>query len=350
MAGEKEVVYEILLIGDSGNIRRNKPDDALELMKQHLPKSSNSCVIFLGDNVYPQGLPDTNHPLRKDAETVLDKHYEALKDYGGKVIFISGNHDWNKGKSDGIEYVLRQEKYIHHLFHQKALFIPEFGCPGPTVVNNLSDDVCIIAINTQWWVQKGFRPIGKHENCNIESEAQFFEKLKSDLEENKHKRIIVLGHYPVYSYSLHGGRYKLKHHLFPLTIYKKRALVPLPLVGSLLPMYRKYFGAREDLSHPRFKVLRKKLKAIFRQYPGLIYAAGHEHNLQHIEKYNNHYIVSGAASKATYVTDSKYSKFAVSSKGFFKLKIHSDQKVKTEVLVIDENNIMGKLVYESWIV
>lgn len=346
----KELVFELLLIGDSGNIKRNRPDEALELMKHHLPHKSDSCVIFLGDNVYPQGLPDINNSLRKDAETVLIKHYEALKDYGGKVIFISGNHDWNKGKSNGIEYVLRQEQYIHKLFHQQALYIPEAGCPGPTLVNNLNEHVCIIAINTQWWVQKGFRPIGKSNNCNVESEAEFFEKLKLTLEENKNKRILVIGHYPIYSYSLHGGRYKFKHHLFPLTIYKRRALFPLPFIGSLVPLYRKYIGAREDLSHPRFKILRKKLKDIFRDYPGLIYAAGHEHNLQYIEKYSNHYIVSGAASKATYVIDGKYSKFGVSAKGFFKLKFYADNKVKTEVLITDPNNAMGKLVYQGWIV
>jgi DNA repair exonuclease SbcCD nuclease subunit len=345
----KELVFELLLIGDSGNIKRNQPDEAMELMRNHLPEQPESCVVFLGDNVYPQGLPDENHSLRKDAEAVLNKHHEALDGYKGKVIFISGNHDWNKGKADGIEYVLRQEKYIHQLFHQQALFIPEWGCPGPTLVD-LNEQVCIIAINTQWWVQKGFRPIGKSNNCNVESEAQFFEKLRATLEENKHKRIVVIGHYPVYSYSLHGGRYKLRHHLFPLTIYKRRALVPMPLVGSLLPLYRKYFGAREDLSHPRFKLLRQKLKNIFKNYPGLIYAAGHEHNLQHIEKYNNHFIVSGAASKATYVIDGKYSKFGVSAKGFFKLKFYANKKVKTEVLVTDSYNAMGKLVYESWIV
>jgi len=346
---KKELIFELLLIGDSGNVKRNQPDEALELMKNHLSDKPESCVVFLGDNVYPQGLPDENHPLRKDAEAVLNKHYETLENYKGKVIFISGNHDWNKGKADGIEYVLRQEKYIHQLFHQQALFIPESGCPGPTLVN-LNEQVCIVAINTQWWVQKGFRPIGKSNNCSVESEAQFFEKLRSTLEENKHKRIIVIGHYPVYSYSLHGGRYKFRHHLFPLTIYRRRALVPLPLVGSLLPLYRKYFGAREDLSHPRFKLLRQKLKNIFRAYPGLIYAAGHEHNLQHIEKYNNHFIVSGAASKATYVIDGKYSKFSVSAKGFFKLKFYADNKVKTEVLITDSFNAMGKLVYQSWIV
>ncbi|MEO5911703.1 MAG: metallophosphoesterase [Pelobium sp.] len=342
-----KLIYEILLIGDSGNIKRNQPDELIELMKVHLPESDQSAVIFLGDNVYPKGLPPEGDKLRKDAETVINNHHDALKDFSGKTIFISGNHDWNKGKEDGIEYVLRQEKFINLLFKQENVFIPENGCPGPKEVA-INDQLVIVAINTQWWVQKGFRPIGKHEGCNIEYEEDFFINLEEILERNKTKRILVIGHYPIYSYSLHGGRYKIKHHLFPLTLYKKRAYLPLPFLGSLLPLYRKYFGAREDLSHPRYKVLRKKLKAIFRKYPGLIYAAGHEHNLQLIEKYDNNFIISGAASKATYVLDSKHSKFGISAKGFVKLNFYDNHKVKAEVIIIDDKNLAGELIYEGW--
>jgi hypothetical protein len=341
--------YEILLIGDSGNVKRKQPDELLELMKVHLPKTKNSYVIFLGDNVYPKGLPVEGDFLRADAELVLQKHYDALKDFEGNVLFISGNHDWNKGKSDGLSYVLRQQDYVNKLFNKENNFLPLNGCPGPTEIQ-VNDNLVVIAINTQWWVQKGKKTLAKEIGCEVENEEQFFEKLELLLTQNKHKRILVIGHYPIYSNSLHGGKYKIKHHLFPFTIYKKNAFLPLPLVGSLLPLYRKYFGAREDLSHPKFKVLRTKLKAIFRKYPGLIYAAGHEHNLQFIEKYQNNYIVSGAASKSTYVLDSKYSKFGISAKGFFKLKFYDDLKVKAEVLIVDENNKDGELIYEGWMI
>lgn len=344
-----KLIYEVLLIGDSGNIKRNQPDELLAVMKVHLPSDHPSAVLFLGDNIYPKGLPPEGDLLREDAENVLKLHQEALKDYNGKVIFISGNHDWNKGKSDGLDYVLRQQDFINILFNNNETFLPANGCPGPKEIN-VSEQLTIIAINTQWWVQKGDKPLGKKNGCGIESEEDFFIKLDEILIRNQHKRTLIIGHYPIYSDSLHGGRYKLKHHLFPLTLYKKRAYLPLPGVGSLLPLYRKYFGAKEDLSHPSFRVLRKRLKQIFRKYPGLIYAAGHEHNLQFIEKYQNNYIVSGAASKATYVLDSKHSRFAISAKGFFKLKFYDDKKVKVETIIVDDDNPAGELVYEGWMI
>lgn len=344
---DTNLVYEIIVIGDSGNVKRKQPDEILSLLKAHLPDSENSSVIFLGDNVYPHGLPEKGDILREDAELVLKAHYDAVKDFKGKTVFISGNHDWNKGKKDGLAYVLRQEEYLNNLFKPQKVFFPENGCPGPKEVFS-NDFLTIITINTQWWVQKGVRPIGKSCDCEQENEEDFFTQLQSLLSKNKDKRILVAGHYPIYSNSLHGGKYKIKHHIFPFTIYKKNAYLPLPFIGSLLPIYRKYFGAKEDLSHPRFRGLRKRLKAIFKQYPGLTYVAGHEHNLQYIEKYDNNFIVSGAASKSTYVMDSKYSRFGMSAKGFFKLKYYSNLRVKVEVLIVDENNKDGELVYDGW--
>lgn len=343
---EAKMVREILFVGDSGNIKRNKEDEVLSLLKNHLPSSENSTVIFLGDNVYPHGLPEKDDSLRQDAEIVLKAHYKAVENYKGQVIFISGNHDWNKGKSDGLAYVLRQEDYLNDLFSKKVYF-PEQGCPGPTEVF-ADENIAIIVINTQWWVQNGVKPIGKTFGCGQETEEDFFKQLELLLEKHKSKRIFVSGHYPIYSNSLHGGKYKIKHHLFPFTLYKKNAYLPLPIVGSLLPMYRKYFGAKEDLSHPKFKVLRKRLKSIFRKHPGLTYSAGHEHNLQLIEKYENNYIVSGAGSKSTYVMGSKHSRFGISAKGFFKLKVYDNLKVKVEVLIVDAKNKDGELIYEGW--
>jgi predicted phosphodiesterase len=342
----QDVVYEVILVGDSGNIARYKPDPVLSLLTEHSRTAHPSAIIFLGDNVYPAGLPEKGDRLREDAELVLQKHYEAVKDYAGKVIFISGNHDWNKGKDDGYDYVIRQEKYLEKLFKSENIYLPSNGCPGPKEVP-VNDHLTIVAINTQWWIQRGFRPIGAQNGCNVSSEEEFFTALSEIIERNKHKKVLVIGHYPVYSYSLHGGKFKFKHHLFPLTLYRKKAYMPLPVLGSLVPLYRKYIGAPEDLSHLRFRDLKKKLKGIFANHPNLIYAAGHEHNLQHIYKNKVNYIVSGAASKSTYVRKGKYGKFALAAKGFFKLKFSSTQKTTAEAWVVDENSDNGTLVYQT---
>jgi DNA repair exonuclease SbcCD nuclease subunit len=343
---EKEnSTYEIFLIGDTGNVHRHGTDPVLETLRSHFDEDQHSAVIFLGDNIYPRGLPPKGNILRKDAENALIAHKNALKDYHGKVLFISGNHDWNKGRQDGYDYVLRQEKYLEKLFAKNVMF-PSNGCPGPTEIN-VNPNLTIILINTQWWLQPGYRPIGKDCGCRVESEEDFFNQLTSILENNKGKRIVIAGHAPVYSYAIHGGRYKLRHHLFPLTIYHRRAYVPLPLIGSLLPIYRKYFGAKEDIAHPRYRHLRKRLIEIFKSHPGIIYASGHEHNLQHISKDHNHYIVSGAGSKLKYVLkEGKNLKFGMKAKGFFKLRFDTEGDVFLSTWVIDHDSEKGRMVYE----
>jgi DNA repair exonuclease SbcCD nuclease subunit len=341
--------YEVFLIGDTGSISRYKPDHVLETLKAHFNEDQNSAVVFLGDNIYPRGLPDKGNLLRKDAEATLNAYKKALADYHGKVLFISGNHDWNKGRKDGYEYVLRQEKYLEKLF-DKNVFLPSNGCPGPSEVN-INEQLTLVLINTQWWLQSGFRPVGKACGCRVSSEEEFFEHLTKILDKNKHKRVVVAGHAPVYSYAMHGGRYKFSHHLFPFTIFHKKAYVPLPFVGSLLPLYRKFFGAKEDIAHPRYRQLRKRLKEIFKNYPGLIYAAGHEHNLQYIAKDNNHFIISGAGSRLKYVLEEgKNLKFGMKAKGFFKIRFEDDGLAYASAWIVDPHDSKGKLVYEHQLV
>lgn len=121
----------------------------------------------------------------------------------------------------------------------------------------------------------------------------------------------------------------------------------MPLIGSLLPIYRKYFGAKEDIAHPRYRHLRKRLIEIFKSHPGIIYASGHEHNLQHISKDHNHYIVSGAGSKLKYVLrEGKNLKFGMKAKGFFKIRIEKDGAAILSTWVIDSHSDKGRMVYE----
>ncbi|HYK77819.1 MAG TPA: metallophosphoesterase [Daejeonella sp.] len=348
MQSPRNSIYEVFLIGDTGDIARHKIDPVLETLKAHLDVNQESAIVFLGDNIYPRGLPEKNHELRKDAEDTLNKYAKVLSNYHGKVLFISGNHDWNKGRDNGYDYVIRQEKYLEKLFGKKILF-PSRGCPGPTEIK-INDYLTLVLINTQWWLQSGFRPIGESCGCRVSSEEEFFEHLDWILHNNiqANKRVIVAGHAPVYSYAQHGGRYKLRHHLFPFTLYHKRAYVPLPVLGSFLPLYRKYFGAKEDIAHPRYRHLRSRLKAIFKKYPNLIYASGHEHNLQYIAKDQNHFIVSGAGSKLKYVLSSgKNLRFGLKAKGFFKIRFEDNGQAYVSVWVIDPHYAKGKMVFEQ---
>jgi predicted MPP superfamily phosphohydrolase len=347
---DMEVVkYSVFLIGDAGAPSLIQADHNLELLRSQLLKAGKrSAVFFLGDNIYPKGMPRTTDALHEVAEKRLLQQLKTLKDYEGKICFISGNHDWNKGREGGYESVRRQQFYVESYFGSRDVFLPRNGCPGPEEIQ-INDDLVIIVINTQWWVQGGYRPSGEKDGCIVENEHEFFLLLEEMMERNKDKKILVIGHHPMYSMAFHGGTFSIKQHLFPLTELNKRLYVPLPVAGSLYPIYRKYIGAREDMSHPKYKNMRRRLLDIFKKYDNLVYAAGHDHNLQYIKKRNQHYIVSGSGCKVTYVHKGKHSLFTHAHKGFVRLDYYFNDTVWIEVWEPQEDG-GGKLAYRKQII
>lgn len=326
---------EIILIGDAGAASVLTKDPVLELLRKQLPGHKDSAIVFLGDNIYPNGLPPEFDPRRILAEKRLKVQLEILDTFDGTIVFLSGNHDWNKGRTNGLEYAERQEKYIEKYFGGRDVCVPSNGCPGPVEIP-VNEQVTLIALNTQWWVHLGSRPIGKNCKCSVDTEPEVFTKLEEMILKNKGKRVIIVGHMPIYSYGIHGGRLRLRHHIFPLTLFRKRAYIPLPIIGTLVAFYRRFIGLREDLAHPRYNQLRKQLKTVLRKFPDVIYAAGHEHNLQHIQKYGNNYFVSGSGSKSQPVKKGKYSHFSTDRHGFFKLRIHADLSVQAEAWIVEK--------------
>ncbi|MBK8501152.1 MAG: BamA/TamA family outer membrane protein [Saprospiraceae bacterium] len=119
----------------------------------------------------------------------------------------------------------------------------------------------------------------------------------------------------------------------------------LPLPGFIYTGYRKYFGNIQDLAHPEYKRFRETLIDLFKDYPNVIYAAGHEHNLQYFEKDSLHHIISGGGGEGTYIARKKgKTDFAYQSLGFSKLSFYSNGNVWMEFISPDSTQ-KGKVVY-----
>ncbi len=68
IAGNKEVLHTFYLIGDAGLSPIGGMNSALEIFKTRLNDANeNSTAIFLGDNIYPAGLPDSKDSTRSYA-------------------------------------------------------------------------------------------------------------------------------------------------------------------------------------------------------------------------------------------------------------------------------------------
>lgn len=330
------LVHSVAMVGDPGYVATDGSDPVLQLLEVWKGRAGEAgTVVYLGDILYPIGLPAPGHRLRETAAKRLDVLLDTVIDFPGKGIFMSGNHDWLKGRDGGYEQMLRQERYVLEKTQDENSYLPRNGCPGP-VSMQLAEGLLLVIINTQWFVQRGEKPLGSKYDCPYSNIEEFFISFNDVLRKNKHQRVLVAAHHPLYSNAMHGGKFTMKQHIFPLTAAHKRFYIPLPVFGSLYPFYRKLFGAYEDMSHRNYKKMRKRLVRIMNRYSNVIYVAGHDHNLQHFEIQQNHYIVSGSGSKTAFVKKGGRATFTLEELGFFVINYYSNGEVWMEVLAVAE--------------
>lgn len=336
--------HSVFLIGDAGEPKK-APENLIILKKQLEAAGKNSTLIFLGDNIYSHGLPDKNDPERKKYEEKLTRQLEITKNYKGRTFIIPGNHDWAKGRKYGWQQILNEGEFVTEYMNDEDVFQPKSAGPGPIEIE-LTPNLYLIILDLQWFLQAHDKPIPENmteQQASAAVLADFGELMKKHI--NHH--VIVAAHHPLYSYGSHGGKFPLKEHIFPLTAANENLYIPLPIIGSIYPLFRATAGNIQDIAHPKYKALRIAIEPFLQRHPNAIYVAGHEHSLQHIVKEGVNYVVSGSGSKTTYVKQGKYAKFAESKTGFAKV-IYNNSGESTLEMWTPENGIPeGKKAYEA---
>jgi len=344
--------YTVYLIGDAGSPDTIRQEPVLKLLQTELEKAdSASAVIFLGDNIYENGMPsDEYEDARADAERKINESLKILKNFKGRPFFLPGNHDWNNGRTGGLKAVREQEKYIEAYLGKDNVFYPENGCAGPQEIK-LRDDLVLLILDSEWWLHDRHKEPGINDGCESHSEEEFLLEMDDILKKSQKKKrdVIIASHHPVYSNGNHGGFFSWKDHLFPLTNFAKWLYLPMPVIGSLYPVVRKTVGSVQDLPHPKYKAYRESLLEIAADYDNVVFTAGHEHNLQYFKKNNKHFIVSGSGSKLNYARKGGGAEFTYSSKGFSKLIYYDDGSAWLEVWVPEGDGSSGRLMFRSQI-
>ncbi len=329
----EELLHSIYLIGD---IKYPGPEnDNLKLLKNHISKTGErSTVVVLGDILYPLGLRDSTDTHFEEDVQKLTYILKTFDNYQGKIVFIPGNHDWAKGRREGWESVQNEERFIEQHLNRGNIYLPDGGCPGPVEVP-LSDDITLIIFDTQWYFHKNDKP-GVDSDCDFTSSADLVIQVEDAIKRNADKKIILASHHPIFSVGKHGGHFPTSYLLFPLLDVKKWMYFPLP--GFLYTGYRKYLGNIQDLAHPEYKLLKEAILNTVRDHPNLIYAAGHEHNLQYFNADSLHHIVSGGGGEGTYIArKKKKTDYAYQNKGFSKLSFFANGNVWIEFISPDSS-------------
>jgi hypothetical protein len=337
---QDSVQYRMILIGDAGEIDMQQ-SAVLKHAAANVLKNKTS-VFYLGDNIYLRGMGLPCSPEEAETQKILQSQYQPMRAAGAPVYFIPGNHDWDKMGPLGLAKIKRQWEYLNQQGDKLLKMVPENGCPDPVEIN-LTNDLTVIAFDSEWWLYP-FNKSNPGGECDCKNKDDIADKIKLIFERNKDKVIILASHHPFQSYGTHGGYFSLKDHIFPLTVANKDLWVPLPVIGSLYPFLRSTFSNPEDLGHPLYKDMIKKVDAVFGSFPNLIHVAGHEHGLQFI-KSKQVQVVSGAGAKQTYAIKGKYSLFADATQGYVTADLLIDKRVRFTYYIDSDKGVKQVFTY-----
>jgi hypothetical protein len=342
MAPKDSIELAIFLIGDAGSSAYDGEPVLAELaLQSDSLRPVPQFVVFLGDNVYPRGVPPLGHPNRDDAERKVAAQVLAIRKGSAQGLLIPGNHDWDRQGLDGWASILRQDTLVRKFGGQDVRLAPAGGCPGPVVVD-LGVHVRLIAMDTQWWLHNDVKPYGDASPCPTRTYDEVADSLDGALRDKGSRHAIVLTHHPLRSGGIHGGSFTVMDHIFPLRNFKRWLWLPLPLIGSIYPFARQMGISNQDVSGRKYREMRGAFERAFGRHPPLVVASGHDHDLQVIRgggpRITNaaYQLVSGAGilGHASVVRDIEGSLFQREAAGFMRLDVTREGRVRLSVTTV----------------
>jgi hypothetical protein len=339
-----DIEISLFLIGDAGEPEPGDP--VLAAARGEVVEPERSVVLFLGDNVYPSGLPDSSDPDWPEMARRLGEQVALVTEAGATGYFVAGNHDWGHGLAG----MVRQDLLIERDGRERVRLLPEPGCPGPSVVD-VGAHVRLVLLDTQWWFRLDYPPDSTRA-CSVVAPQVVTDSLRAVLTGAGQRHVVVAAHHPLASGGPHGGKFDWTWHIFPLRRLAGWLWLPLPVIGSAYPLSRQAGVKRQDLSSGPYRAFRDSMRSAFAEHPPLVYAAGHEHNLQVIEDRGGaqYLVVSGAGyfGHTNPAHDIDGSLYAGRHSGFVRLDVTRDGRVRLGVVTVNEDGETRE-AYSRWL-
>ena len=330
-----DIEFSLYLIGDAGEPAPGGEPVLRALTATMEGSPGQAAVVFLGDNIYPKGLPPLGGPTRPEMERRLLDQIAAVR-APARGLFVPGNHDWEKSGPGGLASIQAQQAFISaHGDGDRITMSPSGGCPGPVTIDDLSPRLRVVAIDTQWWLHaydKG------EAHCSAGTELQVLVALDAALATAGTRHVVLVAHHPLQSSGWHAGHFNWQDHLFPLTRVAKPLWIPLPGIGSLYPLFRITKPSPQDLGSREYSHLRAALGDVLRKHRPLLYAGGHEHELEVLKGDSARFFVVSGAGIYGHLTPTRRraeTLFRGTASGFMRIDLLQDGHVRLLVFAVD---------------
>jgi hypothetical protein len=320
----------LFLIGDAGEPDPRDIGAPLDsLTAQGAVAPDRSIVLFLGDNVYPEGIPEIGRAELADSRRRLEAQVLAVPS-GARGIFLPGNHDWGHERPFGLYSLRNQQRMIESLAKSSGRdvrMLPGNGCPGPAVMD--VGRLRLIMLDTQWWLHP-YIVRDSASRCRATS-AEVTRELRRQVQvpSTRSPVVVVAGHHPLMTGGEHGG------------------------YCSISGPFHRLGGRSQDVMSSANRTMRDSIESAMAAAPPLVYASGHDHNLQVLRgtKSARYLVVSGAGSyaKAACAVRLRESHFTSQHRsGFMRIDILKDRGVLLRVYRYAGSG-SGGLAYSHWL-
>jgi hypothetical protein len=325
---EAEIETTLFFLGDAGEPdprQVGSPLDSLAVQAAVAPE--RTIIVYLGDNVYPDGIPAEGAAEWADARRRLEAQVRAVPP-GVRGILVPGNHDWANAAAFGLYSIRLQEQMITSLAQGRNVrLLPGNGCPGPYTID--VGRLRLIALDTQWWLHSYIVRDDKSA-CPTNTIGTVTSALRDQVRPSGEGRVVlVAGHHPLMTGGIHGG-----------------------YCGATGP-FRRFGGRAQDIMSSANRTMRDSLRSAFFGHPPLAYVAGHDHNLQVLRGGRNvdYLLVSGAgaASKTECAVRMRESYYVSQHRaGFMRVDIMKRKGVLLRVFRFPASGT-SSLSYSRWL-
>ena len=307
--------HRVYLLGNIADVE-NKEQLASQILPTLEDYEAPYTIIINGDLIEDKPTKENTGDLK----AFLTKLSQTAT---GKIIIVPGDRDWDNSGPDGWKAVKKLEKTVKDWELENVKWPNDDACPGPEDIE-LSDNLLLITIDTQWWNHPYRKTLPADADCKVTTTGDYLEEFTELLDENGNKNILIAGHHPLQSQGNYGGRYSLKDWLWPL-----------PIAKGMVTSYRQNIGRSVDLSNENYEPFANTMTNVLKDYQSIIYTSSHEKNQEIIKSGDNILINSGGLGKSGYLANQPSIKFGSEKEGFLTIDYYDNGAVMSQFIALE---------------